>query len=179
MKTDVIKVDNQENGYEDVLLETRKAANYRGLSHKQAVQLQLIAEEMLSMLHSITGEMEASFWIESGKDNAFDMFLSAKTMLDRDERRQLIASASSGKNAAANSFLGKLRDIFENAMVPEPDYSVNDLPDDVINDLYNREIEDPVWDRYEQSILLRLTDNVKIDIRGQSVCMTVTKKFEE
>ena len=42
-----------------------------------------------------------------------------------------------------------------------------------------RFIEDPEWDRYEQSILHRLADNVKIDIRGQLVHMTVSKRFAE
>ncbi len=35
----------------------------------------------------------------------------------------------------------------------------------------------PEWDRYEQSVLLRLADNVRIAIRGDQVNMTITKDF--
>ena len=65
MKTDVIYIDNKGTGFDRAMEETKKAALYRGLDHKQTLHLQLIAEEMLSMAHSITGEMEASFWVES------------------------------------------------------------------------------------------------------------------
>ena len=176
MKTDVIKVDNQENGYEDVLLETRKAANYRGLSHKQAVQLQLIAEEMLSMLHSITGEMEASFWIES-EGRRFELNMSTNTVMDMEKRQLLISSTTEHRNAAANSFLGKLRDAFEQAMASQAEHTYFELPNEVQADLAGRVFEDPEWDRYEQSVLLKLADDVKIAIRGGQVDMTVSKTF--
>ena len=33
------------------------------------------------------------------------------------------------------------------------------------------------WDRYEQSVLQKLADEVKISIRGNEVKMTVSKSF--
>ena len=49
MKSNVIIIDNQGNGFDKSLEETRKVADYEGLSHKESLQLQLCAEEMLSM----------------------------------------------------------------------------------------------------------------------------------
>ena len=37
--------------------------------------------------------------------------------------------------------------------------------------------EDAEWDRYEDSVLRKLADEVKIDIRGTKVHMTVLKRF--
>ena len=57
--------------------------------------------------------------------------------------------------------------------------SMNEVPDDAINDVYNRFIDETEWDQYEQSILSRLADNVKIAIKGKTVKLTVSKQFAE
>ena len=174
MKSDIINIDNSGNGFQEALEQTAKAAGFRGLSHKEELRLRLCTEEMLSLARSVTGELQASFWLESvGKK--FDLHMSTKTVMDREKRERLIASASSRKNEAANTFLGKLRDAFEAAMVSDPD---TDIPDDVLDDLANHVIEIPEWDEYEQSILRKAADEVKIAIRGGVVDMTVSNSFE-
>lgn len=179
MKTDIVMIDNQGKGYIEAADQTRKAAAFRGLSEKDTLQLQLITEETLSMVHSITGDMNAAFWIESAQGKAFEIHLTTKTIMDSQRRYELISSATSRKNEAAKSFLGSLRDAFERALLSGTDAGTSSMPDDVINDVTNRFIEDVEWDRYEQSILRRLADNIKIDIRGGLVNMTVSKRFEE
>ena len=173
MKSDVIKIDNSGNGFQDALIQTTKSAQFRNLSHKETLQLRLCAEEMLSLARSVTGEMQASFWVESaGKQ--FDMHLSTKTVMNREKRENLLASATSRKNEAATTFLGKLRDAFEQAMLSDVTYSI---PEDALDDLANHPIEIPEWDEYEQSILRKVADEVKIAIRGDMVDMTITKKY--
>ena len=174
MKSDIIRIDNQGSGFQDALAETAKAAQYRELNHKEALQLQLCTEEMLSLARSVTGELEATFWLES-EGRHYELHLSTKTVMDREKRNHLLASASSRKNEAAGTFLGKLRDAFEEAMVSDVDYSI---PDIAMDDMVNRNIEIPEWDEYEQSILHRVADEVKIGIRGNTVDMTVFKSFE-
>ena len=128
---------------------------------------------MLSLIRSVTGEVNASFWIET-EGKTFNLHLSARTVLDKEERAQLLASTTSGKNEAAKSFLGQLRDAFERAMAADVDHSDN-LPDDLLDDLSNHVIEctDPEWDQYEQSTLRRLANTIMIGIRGNKVEMTV------
>ena len=174
MKSDIIRIDNQGSGFQDALAETAKAAQYRELNHKEALQLQLCTEEMLSLARSVTGELEATFWLES-EGRHYELHLSTKTVMDREKRSHLLASASSRKNEAAGTFLGKLRDAFEEAMVSDVDCSI---PDIAMDDMVNRNIEIPEWDEYEQSILHRVADEVKIGIRGGTVDMSVFKSFE-
>ncbi len=174
MKTDVIRIDNQGKGFREALEQTEMAARFRGLSHKEELRLRLCTEEMLSLARSVTGELQASFWLES-EGRKYDLHMSTKTVMDREKRERLIASASSRKNEAANSFLGRLRDAFEAAMVSEPN---TDIPDEALDDLANHAIEIPEWDEYEQSILRKAADDVKIAIRGGIVDMTVSKSFE-
>ncbi len=176
MKSDVILIDNQGNGYSEALNETRKVAIYQGLGHKESIQLQLLTEEMLSLARTVTGEMEAGFWIEAdGK--TFKLNMNTKTVMDKEKRSLLIESSTERKNAAANSFLGKLRDVFEEAMTSESDRDCYELPVELQADLAGRVFDSPEWDRYEQSVLKRLADNVQIGIRGGVVNMTVTKAF--
>ena len=174
MKSDIINIDNRGNGFQEALRQTEKSAEFRDMCHKEALQLRLCTEEMLSLARSVTGEMKADFWLES-EGKRFTMHLSTETVMDREKRNNLIASASSHKNEAANSFLGRLRDAFEEAMVSEAN---TDIPDEALDDTINRSIEIPEWDEYEQSILRRAADDVKIAIRGGRVEMTVAKSFE-
>ena len=176
MKSDVILIDNQGNGFGEAVQQTKKVAEYRGISPKETTRLQLMAEEMLSMARSVTGEMQASFWIES-EGHEFELHMTTKTVMDKEKRYLLLSSSTSRKNEAANSFLGRLRDAFEEAMTADADHEYFDLPLELQADLSGRVIETPEWDRYEQSVLLRLADNVKIGIRGGEVHMTVIKTF--
>ena len=179
MKSDVIKINNGGKGFEKALAETKKIAAYRELSGKDVLHLELITEEMLSLVRSVTGEMDGSFWIEA--DGAqYDLHLTTQTVMDKEKRNQLISSASSRKNEAAKTFLGYLRNAFEEAMITEANHSNDDIPEDALDDLYNHPIEiedDQQWDGYERSVLRKVADNVKIAIRGGVVDMTVSKSI--
>ena len=177
MKSNVIVIDNQGNGFDRTLAETKKVAAYEELSHKDSMHLQLCAEEMLSLLLSVTGELKASFWIET-EGKKYRLHVSAKTILDKEKRAQLLESSTSGKNEAAKSFLGYLRNAFEAAITADPS-SDSDLPDDVLDDLANHTIEctDAEWDKYEQSTLRRLANTITISIRGNNVDMAVETIF--
>jgi len=176
MKTDKILIDNREAGYVDAVREARRAAVYRNLKKEEVLQLQLLTEEMLSMIHSVTGEVQATFWIENeGKD--YELHLTTNTVLDQNKRAELLSAATSRQNEAAKGFLGWLRDKFEQGMAAEPQHPENDIPEDVLFDMANHEIASNEWDGYERSTLRRLADNIKISIIGHQVKMIVSKSF--
>ena len=83
MKSDVIMIDNQGNGFAEAIQTAEKVAEFQGLNQKEAIQLKVIAEEMLSLARSVTGEMQASFWME-GEGKAFDLHMSTKTVMDKE-----------------------------------------------------------------------------------------------
>ena len=180
MKTDLITIDNQGHGFAQALEETQRAAGYRELDRQKALHLQLLTEELLSMARSVTGEMKGDFWIDS-EGGRFELHLSTRTVMDREKRDQLLSAATTRKNEAAGTFLGRLRDRFESAMASDPDHSQYDLPEDLLSDLPNHQIDamDTEWDGYEASIMRRVADEVKIGIRGGKVDMTVVKDFDK
>ena len=177
MKSDIIHIDNQGNGFEEALAETAKVADFIKLDKKSALQLRICAEEMLGLARSVTGELKADFWMEA-EGKCVNLHMTTKTVMDLEKRSLLISSSSAHRNEAANSFLGKLRDRFEEAMIEEPDYSNRDLPKNATLDISLSHSDNGEWDGYEKSILKNLADNIKISIRGGKVDMNVTKSFE-
>lgn len=98
--------------------------------------------------------------------------------MDMEKRSQLLSAATSRKNEAARTFLGRLRDAFEEAMTAEPSREYHEtIPQDLYYDVKSGPVEDTEWDGYERSVLRKLADNIKIGIKGGMVDMTVSKDF--
>lgn len=174
MKSEIITIDNRENGFSDAVKEAQKVAEYTGMNQKDSLRLQLCTEEVLSLVRSITGEIKASFWIESDGPQ-YNLHVSTKTGMDMEKRNLLLSVATSRQNEAAKSFLGMLRDIFEETMVVEVKQN-NQYVYDGQNE-HTIVCSDPEWDGYEHSTLKKLADTIKVSIRGGTVELTVSKKF--
>ena len=175
MKSDIVLINNSGMGFENAVIQSKKAAAYEGLDDLQTIHLQVLTEEMLSLARSITGQMDASFWIELENGRA-DLHMTTKAVLDREKRAQLIHTATSRKNESAKTFLGKIRDRFEEAMAADPVYDCP--PEDVLADLPHGVFGEPEWDGYERSILRKLADEIRIGIHGGVVEITVSRNFQ-
>lgn len=204
MKTDVIEFTNKDDGVENVLTETERAAAYRGLSPKQALRLRLLAEEMAGMLRTLVGDERFRFWVES-EGTAFSLHLLTQTVMTQKLREALLSTSSSGKNEAAKGFMGRIREIFtvmsesyqpagtemrygysyvdvtgyDASMDVSPNaallaWSLKAYRDAVAE---NKEKEPEKWDELEKSITAKLADDVKIFIRGNNVEMIIEKAF--
>ena len=176
MRSDIVNINGAGLGFEAAVEQTKKAAEYKGITGQDAIHMMVITEEMLSMVRNLTGAPEASFWVELENGTAV-MHLTAKAELDKEKRGELIAASTSRKNEAAKSFLGKLRDAFETAMASEPRHE--SIPADILTDLPKGVFGLPEWDGYERSILRNLADDIKISIHGGKVEMTVAKHVGE
>ena len=174
MRSDIVSIDNSGKGFQCATDQAKKVAVYKGLAELDGIQLQVLTEELLSLARSITGNLDASFWIEFEGPQA-DLHLTTQAVLDKEKRAELIASSTSRKNEASKTFLGSLRDMFEEAMAADAEHFVPS--NDILNDLPHGIYEEPEWDGYERSILRSLADEVKIGIQGHTVDITVSKRF--
>ena len=172
MKSDIVIIDNAGNGFQEAVEQTKKVAEFGNISGLDAIQLQVLTEEMLSLARSITGEMAGTFWIDS-EDKAFTLHLSTKTRMDAAKRFHLISASTENRNEAARSFIGYLRDRFENAMLSED----NSIFYDSCGMPLSGGSQNGEWDRFERSILRKLADEIRIGVRGGNVEMDVIKKF--
>ena len=200
MKTDVIVVSSSGSQMELALNQVDKVAAYKELGQKDALHLRLLAEEMMAMMRSITGETQGKFWIED-QDGVYELHLLAATRMTSTKREKLLSAATSGKNESARTFMGKLRDFFERGA--DEDIAAHTSPllmpgmyehsstptldwewsmtqyERALSSAVDRKDENALkaWDELEKSVVAHVADDVKVSIRNQVVEMTIIKKF--
>lgn len=200
MKTDVITVSSKGARMESALAQVDKMAAYKGLTGKNALHLRLLAEEMMGMMRSITGETEGKFWIEDEED-VYQLHLQVVTRMDSEKRDQLLSASTTGKNESARGLMGRLRDFFdrgadediaaftsplllpgmyEHTTTPTLDWewSMVRYEDELAARVRADDGEArKAWDELEKSVVARVADDVKVSIRGRVVEMTLLKKM--
>ena len=171
-RSEIIRIDNRGAGFSEVTGEAEKMAESGGLSHRDTLHLRLFAEEMLSMISIVAGELTASFWIER-VGLQYELMLTARTEMDKEKKKRLKkASAASGKNGKnKKSFQERLRSAFQHALASDSDSICFDMPESPDR------LASGEWDGYERSVLVRLADSLRIAIYGNEVRMTVRKDF--
>ena len=177
MKSKMIAIRSTGEGFRDAHLETEEMGAM--LPEEQKLHLCLITEEMLSLFNSVTGTVDnAEFWVEE-ENNLYTFHLSATQKLGNIQRDELIQSSTSGTNEAAKGFLGKLKEMFIQAMSVGKDIDLYYTSEGYSQaaDLTDAVISSPKWDKFERSVLLSLTDEVKISIKGGKVDLVATKQF--
>lgn len=205
MQTNKIAVSNSGTGVDEALREVERFAEYQHLTHKEALRLRLLAEEMMGMVKGIVGDFVAEFWVQ-GEGKNTELHLQAHTALDLEKREELLAVSSTGKNAASRGVMGKLRDLFEEYMLLYDEIGrsgADALPgmlayDDMLGvgmdwvahswsmERYRTGVSDRMgesesaaqaWDEMEKSIVGKLADDVTVGMTGNKVEMTVRKQF--
>ncbi len=191
MRSDVIRVSSRDDQIRLVVEQMEKVAVYKGLSPKDALHLRLLSEEMMGMMRAITGRVEGSFWVED-EDGEFRLHLQCRTDMDQARREKLLSVSTSGVNEAERGLMGKIRCFFEpvddappffdlemeEGMDHEAVWSMRSYRDQL--DYYIRQDRRDAlkaWDELERSVVAKLADEVKVNIRGRSVEMVIYKKM--
>ena len=192
MKTDVMVVSNSGARMGEALEQVSKVAAYKGLSHKDTLQLRLLTEEMMGMMRSIAGDLDGEFWIEDWHDT-YELHLRAYTMIDEEQRRKLIEASTEGKNEADRGLMGKLRSFFDlsggapvmhGLFMPGSTLAPESMTWSMVD--YKSQLEQyakknpealAAWDELEKSVIAHVADNVKVAIRGRFVEMSIFRKL--
>ena len=124
MRSDIVKLSGDPSDTALALKQAESVAAFFGMQGKEAIHLRLLAEEMMGMIRSLTETRSAEFWIEDDEkaDRRLRLHLKAAVGMNTELRKELLSASTSGKNAAAKGFSGKLRDIFARAIEPEDKY---------------------------------------------------------
>ena len=119
MKSNVCKIENGTRDLEAILKESERVAEYNGLSHKQALQLRLLCEEIDGMLPNIVDDFEGELWIDF-EDGVCKVNVSVQfPEVNADKKAELISIEKDQKNAAAGGIVGKIRNAIENFFLDE------------------------------------------------------------
>lgn len=200
MVTDIISVKNDGTGVIEAVNETERFAEYQKLSHKDALRLRLLAEEMTGLVKNLVGDFDGRFWVEGDK-NAVSLCLEADCSVDSERYDALLKVSTSGRNEAHKGFMGKLTGIFEYCMMSyetSAKYSggyFDYMYDDVTNFGYEKmwslaamrnELENmdettetkEEWDELEKSIVASLADEVTVGVKSHKVRLVIKKSFK-
>ena len=200
MKTDVITVSSKGARMEAALIQADKVAAYKEMTPKNALHLHLLAEEMMGLMRSITGDVTGKFWIQD-EDGVYELHLQTEKWLTSETREKLLAASTTGKNASAKGLMGRLRNFFEvgadediaaytNPLVlpgmyettsaPKMDWEWSMVQYQEALTSYNPEKEETVRearDELEKSVVAHVADDVKVGIKGRIVEMMIIKKM--
>ncbi len=198
MKTKEISVSSFGSGMKEALDTTEALGREAGLNEKEKLRLRLLSEELFGMVKAITGEAEALYWAER-EDKEFSLHLKVDTEMNKAMRRQLLSVSSSGENAAAKGFMGKLLDVISTALSPKDEETAALLSVGMMNlgvtgssaacvwsmQQYKTQMEAVLdlpeareaWDELEKSIVAKLADEVSVFIRGGGVELVIDKAF--
>ena len=199
MRTDVITVSAKGKQMQTALDQVDKVAAYKGLAPKDALHLRLLAEEMMSMMRSITGEPEGQFWIEDNSGE-YQLHLKVAARLSIEKREQLLSVSATGKNESARGLMGRIRaffdwgcdedydgslspymlpDAFEHSTSPILDWewSMKQYEDTLSGRIGQDAAAREAWDELEKSVVKNVADDVRVSIRGGSVEMIILKKL--
>ena len=197
MKSNICKIETGTADLEAILKESERVAEYNGLTHKQALQLRLLCEEVDRMLPNIIDEFEGDLWIEY-EDGVCKVKLSVKIPeFNATKKAELIDIAKNKKNAAAVGIVGKIRNAIENFFLNEDvmtafeisssgfyvstasegvDYSYLWTLEQYRNEV-KKETQAEKWDELEKSVIASVADDVIVGIKGKQADIIIVKKF--
>ncbi len=196
MKSESVVISTNE-GNIDKVLEVVEAFS-KDLDHKTGLRIRLLAEETMNLIRSITGEMDAEFFLERDDDQV-RLHLNTNTIMFAKKRKELMEISTSKENAAAKGFMGKIREVFELAMLPKDERSaresrigmmglvdptalsatssetwkMSNYKDSVDKMDQNTEFAQEARNELERSILGNIAKEVEISIIGDDVKMTI------
>ncbi len=204
MKTRTIAVTSRGLGIHEALDMTETLGAESGLKQEEVLHLRLLAEELFGLLNGIAGDVEAGYWMEITQKN-FELHMKSFVEMTREIRDQLMAASSSGENAAAKSFMGKLRDMIAVRLLPSEEgpsllasalmnaawsspygnqvvgaadvWSLSNYKNAVESKIHESDDAKSAWDELEKSVIFSIADEVQISIVASEVEITVLKAF--
>ena len=198
MKSNVCKMEKGTRDLDAILCECERVAEYNRLSHKQALQLRLLCEEIDGMLPNIIDDFDGKFWIDF-EDGVCKVNISIQIPeFNTDKKEELIGIAKNKKNAAALGIVGKIRNAIENFFLDEDlmdamafssgamgfatgynegvDYAYLWRLEEYRGSV-KKEEQAEAWDELEKSVIASVADDVIVSVKGKCAEIVIIKKF--
>ena len=198
MKSNVCKIDKGTKDLGAILKESERVAEYNGLTHKEALKLRLLCEEIDGMLPNIIEDFEGELYIECVEKVCFINISITIPKLNADKRAELISVAKNKQNASAVGIIGKIRNAIETFLLNDDAMSAFTVSSDsfylstgYVNesayshlwtlDKYRRSVKEDGtaenYDELEKSVIASVADDVKVGVKGNHAEIVIVKNF--
>ena len=179
-------------------MESERVAEYNGLTHKQALQLRLLCEEINGMLPHIIDDFDGEFWIDF-EDGVCKVNASIQIPeFNAGKKEELIGIAKNKKNAAVVGIVGKIRDAVEDFFLDKEKMEAMALSTGSVGlgtgysegvdfaylwrleeyrSTVKKEKQTEAWDELEKSVIASGADDVVVGIKGKQADIVITKRF--
>ncbi|MCR5832168.1 MAG: hypothetical protein K6G67_08530 [Lachnospiraceae bacterium] len=115
-KSGEMYVNNTEENASAALQKIDEFISHQNIDGKKMLHLRLLAEETIGMVKAMTTDFMALLWVEE-EDGVYRIRLTVKTDMNKEKKSELLSVSTSGKNAAAKGFMGKIGEIIENGLL--------------------------------------------------------------
>ena len=204
MKSNVCKIENGTKDLAAILKESEKVAVYNELTHKQALQLRLICEEIDGMLPNIIDNFDGDLWIEFENGVCKVNISLCFESFTAEKKEELVGIAKNKKNAAATGIVGKIRSALEDVFLEDDSYSSSEMALEsryFVTQYYNsvdyysgmdysciwslnqyrsavkQEEKSEEWDELEKSVIAAVADDIIVGVKGKRADIVIVKKF--
>lgn len=204
MKSNKVRISGKKANFESILEETQAFAYNEDLPDKASLQLQLLAEEIVSLMRAISFDYEGTYMV-SGENGKYELTVEGETLINPKRKKDLMSIAT--KQKPSTGVLNRIKNIFEGFMTfteeaaPSGDtanimYMTTEIGDmQAFNVLqaqswslksYRQQVEESLddedmkagWEELERSIIANLADDVTVEIKASKVLITVYKEFK-
>ena len=194
MKSNVCKIEKGTRALDEIFRESEKVAKYNDLNHKQTLQLRLLSEELANILPSVISNFCGEFWIENQGDS-YELCVRVRVAnMDVATRERLIKVAKDQKNSSSAGMTGKIRAVFDYMAMGRQETMISpagrcgfstgidfsriwSLRQYQAGMQQEPHEEEPAWDEFERSILVKVADDVIVGVKGESVTIMIKKNF--
>ena len=199
MKSNVCRIDKFATNLDAILQESEKVAAYNNLTHKQALQLRLICEELIGMVPHVIDNFCGEFWIDF--DHGVCKVIASINIvgLTSEKKKELLGVSTNGRNASATGIIGKICNAIEDFFLNEDEYmhtfvSSSTRPhipteqSEFTDYAYTWSLEEyrcsvkkedhpDAWDELEKSVIASVADDVIVGVKGSRADITIVKRF--
>ncbi len=185
-----------QDGMEQIvraLDETERFAKEEKMQKRDALHLRLLAEELLGMAGTLLQVKDGMYWIEKN-ENDIDLHLIVKARTGSDVENALLSISSDHKNAAYAGVKGRIIQFLDMFNDASGVYSLDMIEQQHpyimhTNEVYEwsyrlyteelRQDSERVaeWDELEKSVLTKLTRDIVVGVRPNSVEIVLKAKI--
>ena len=165
--TDFVRLggDIQES-IKSIMEEVAGFSRFHGLKPAQRKTIELLSEELISLVESMIGEVTGRFWLE-GNFQKVNIHIRSQLNVSKHKKAEFLQIASKNKNAVFFGIISRVKEIITSGSNRNGGVSFSIKQDRVLKE----------GDDLEKILISRLSDDIVVSVIGKNVEIMVVKKF--